>query len=216
MRPKMLPFTRDQFIAVFATYNAAIWPAQVLAYIAGAVALVALFRPSPTSDRLIASVLAAMWIWTGATYHLLFFTEINRAALGFGIVFIVQGALFAYLGLARGRLSFRFQAGVAGWVGLGFVAYASILYPLIGIATGHTYPELPMFGVTPCPVTIFTLGMLLLATRLPFWLLIVPTLWSLIGGSAAILLDVPQDWLLLVSGVVTIALRLQRSRTVTA
>jgi hypothetical protein len=36
--------------------------------------------------------------------------------------------------------------------------------------------------------------------------LILPLLWSLIGGSAAILLAVPQDWALLVGGVVAVLL----------
>jgi hypothetical protein len=58
-----------------------------------------------------------------------------------------------------------------------------------------------MFGITPCPVTIFTLGLLLLARPMYWWLLVIPVLWSLVGGSAAFLLRVPQDWVLLVSGV---------------
>jgi hypothetical protein len=49
--------------------------------------------------------------------------------------------------------------------------------------------------------------MLLLTIRpIPRLLLIIPILWSLIGGSAAILLHVPQDWALLVSGIVSAAL----------
>ena len=87
------------------------------------------------------------------------------------------------------------------------MAYAAIAYPLIGVATGHRYPEMPMFGVTPCPVTIFTFGMLLLTMRpVPRWLLVIPFVWSLIGGSAAILLNVPQDWLLLVSGFIAVTI----------
>jgi hypothetical protein len=35
----------------------------------------------------------------------------------------------------------------------------------------------------------------------PWWLLVIPFAWSLIGGSAAFLLGVPQDWALLVSGL---------------
>jgi len=89
-----------------------------------------------------------------------------------------------------------------------------MLYPLLGIATGHRYPELPMFGITPCSVTIFTFGMLLLTSRPPpIALLVIPVLWSLMGGSAAILLNVQQDWLLLVSGIVTVGLMLVRTRT---
>jgi hypothetical protein len=58
-----------------------------------------------------------------------------------------------------------------------------------------------MFGITPCPVTLFTLGLLLLTTApVPAWLLVIPLLWAQVGGSAAFLLDIPQDWLLLFSG----------------
>ena len=83
-------------------------------------------------------------------------------------------------------------------------------------SSATAWAELPAFGVTPCPVTIFTFGVLLLATRrVPVVLLVVPLLWSLIGGSAAFLLDIPQDWLLLVSGVVTLILirRIDGART---
>ena len=108
-------------------------------------------------------------------------------------------------------LNFGFRADPAAWVGVLFVVYSAVLYPLIGISTGHHYPALPMFGVTPCPVTIFTLGMLLLTTNPPSgYLLAIPLLWSLIGGSAAILLQIPQDWLLLASGAITALLLLVR------
>ena len=40
--------------------------------------------------------------------------------------------------------------------------------------------------------------------RFSYWLLVIPFIWSLIGGSAAILLDVRQDWLLLVSGLIAV------------
>ena len=78
------------------------------------------------------------------------------------------------------------------------------VYPHIGMLTGHAWPDMPMFGVTPCPVTIFTFGMLLLARGYSRWLLVIPVVWSLIGGSAAFLLGVQQDWLLLASGVMTL------------
>ena len=91
--------------------------------------------------------------------------------------------------------------------------YAMIAYALIGVATGHHYPEIPMFGVTPCPVTIFTLGMFLLTTGpVPKGLLVVPFFWFLIGGSAAILLHVPQDWVLLASGFIAIPVMVFRDR----
>lgn len=87
----MLPFTREQFFAVFADYNAAVWPVQVLAYLAGLAVVAALLRPSPVRHRLVASALAAMWIWTGLAYHGVFFARINPVAIAFGALFVVQG-----------------------------------------------------------------------------------------------------------------------------
>jgi hypothetical protein len=203
----MLPFTREEFISVFVGYNTAIWPAQIVAYALGVIAVACLFRPSRASDRLIAGALAAMWVWTGIAYHGLFFSEINNAAFLFGLMFVAESALIAHCGLVHDRLQFAFSNSIAGWAGLAFLAYAGILYPLIGVLAGHAYPEMPMFGVTPCPVTIFTFGFFLLFARTLLWrLLIVPFLWSLIGGSAAILLNVPQDWALLAGGVVSLLL----------
>jgi uncharacterized protein DUF6064 len=209
----MLPFTPEQFLAVFVTYNNAIWPVQIAAYLLGIVAVALLFRRTRQGDRVIAGILVVMWLWTGFAYHGLWFSVINKAAYLFAALFIVQSCYFFYAGVYRSQIHFDLQADLATGVGAALIAYAAIVYPLIGVAIGHNYPELPMFGVTPCPVTIFTFGFLLLTARpVPRWLLLIPFLWSLIGGSAAILLRVPQDWLLLVSGCIAIALIVFRDR----
>ncbi|TJW51129.1 MAG: hypothetical protein E5X65_24725 [Mesorhizobium sp.] len=203
----MLPFTRDQFLANLVSYNEGIWPVQVVAFALGLLAVALLFWRTRMADRLIAGILAIMWLWTGVAYHWFHFTRINEAALIFGVLFVAQGAILAYVGLVRNQLRFGLTFGPAAIVGIGFVAYAAIFYPLLGIWTGHAYPEMPVFGVTPCPVTIFTFGFVLLAKPpVSRWVLAIPFIWSLIGGSAAFLLGVPQDWLLLVSGVVAVPL----------
>ena len=209
----MLPFTPDQFLAVFASYNDAIWPIQIGAYQLGGLAVALLFWRPQGADRVIAGILAAMWLWTGIAYHALFFSAINKAAYLFAALFVIQGCYLIYAGVYRGRIRFGLGTGPACWIGLALVAYAAVVYPLVGIATGHPYPAMPMFGVTPCPVTIFTFGLLLLASPpLSRWLLVIPFVWSLIGGSAAILLHVPQDWLLLVSGFVAVPLIVSGNR----
>ncbi len=69
-----------------------------------------------------------------------------------------------------------------------------------------------MFGITPCPLTLFTFGMLLLTRApVPRWLLVIPLFWSLVAGSAAFLLGVIQDWPLLFGGLL-IPLLLVRDR----
>ena len=208
----MLPFTLEQFLNVFATYNKAIWPAQIAAYVLGAIAVAAL-RPGRASDRVVSAVLGLMWLCTGVLYHGVFFSSINKAAFAFGALFVVEGVALLYAGIVRDGLRFAINYGFRAVIGAGFILYASLVYPLIGIATGHSWPALPMFGVAPCPVTIFTFGMLLMTTRrFSYWLLVIPFIWSLIGGSAAILLDVRQDWLLLVSGLIAVPVIVIRDR----
>ena len=209
----MLPFTPEQFLGVFVNYNHAIWPIQIAAYVLGAFSIASIFRRTRAADRVITGILAAMWLWTGVAYHALSFSAINSAAYIFAALFIIQGCYLVYAGVYRDQIRFGLRPILATGVGISLVAYAAIAYPLIGLAIGHRYPEMPMFGVTPCPVTIFTFGMLLLTVHpVPSWLFVVPFVWSLIGGSAAVLLNVPQDWLLLVSGVISSLLVFFRDR----
>ena len=197
----MLPFTSAQFFQVFEAYNAATWPAPLIAYALGATAAGRLVRPGRRTDSLALGVLAAMWLWTGAAYHWAFFSEINRLAWLFGAAFMGQGAIFLWKALARERLAFRVESSTASLLGAGLIIYAALIYPAIGLLLGHRLLAQPLFGVAPCPVTIFTFGVLLLARSVPWPLLVIPVLWSLVGGTAAFLLGVPQDWVLLASGV---------------
>ncbi len=211
----MLPFTSEQFLAVFASYNTAIWPIQIGAYLLGGIVVALLFRRPRAADRMIAGIVAAIWLWTGLAYHAFFFSAINKAAYLFAALFVLQGGALIYAGVYRNQLRFSLGSGLAAWAGWTFLAYAAVFYPLIGLSTGHRYPGIPMFGVTPCPVTILTFGLFLLAASPPpRWLLVIPFVWSLIGGSAAVLLDVPQDWLLLVSGVIALPLMERQNRRV--
>lgn len=206
----MLPFTREQFFGIFVDYNAGVWPVQVIACLIGIGSVALLIRPSRTGSRVVAGALAVMWIWTGIAYHGFYFSAINKAAYAFAALFVLQGLLLIYFGVAKTRLMFDARVGSSPALGWALIAYAAVVYPLIGLGSGHRLGELPMFGITPCPVTIFTFGLLLLAASpVPHWLFMIPIIWSVIGGSAAFLLGVPQDWLLLFGGV-TIAVILRR------
>lgn len=200
----MLPFTRDEFLAVFAAYNLAVWPAQLVAYLLGLGMVLALLRPTRRGQRMVGVGLGLMWIWTGVAYHALFFAPINKAAHAFAALVIVQGLLFAHAALVRSELGFSRAKGPRAWLGWALIGYSAFVYPLIGVA-GHGYPAMPMFGITPCPVTLFTFGALLLAQQpVPRRLLVIPLVWALVGGGAAFLLAVPQDWPLLASGLLVV------------
>lgn len=203
----MLPFDHDAFIDVFRAYNTAVWPAQIAAYALGATVILLLIRPTPLGGKAVAAILALMWLWTGLTYHAVFFGAINRAAYGFAALFVVQGLMLAWVAVT-GRLDFRVRGEIRGGIGLAMIVYAMLIYPAIGAMAGQSYPGVPVFGVAPCPLVIFTFGVLIMADPLPLRLLIVPLLWSLIGGSAAFLLRIPQDWMLLLNGLVVASMLL--------
>jgi hypothetical protein len=200
-----LPFTTEQFLNVFEAYNQAIFPAQLVAYLLGAIAVLLAFSTFAWRNRVIAAVLASFWVWTGIFYHLLYFSSINSAAYLFGPLFILQGLVLIEFGVLKNHLQFHFSVDIKSGLGLLMVGYAMIVYPLLGVMLGRHYRQSPMFGVTPCPLTIFTFGMLLSSSRKIFWqLFIIPILWAAIGTTAAFLLNVKEDLGLLVAGVLSV------------
>lgn len=196
-----MPFTTEQFLRVFESYNIAVYPAQwVLITLALASVFLAL-RPRPYSSRLIAAVLAMLWAWTGIAYHLAFFTRINNAAYLFGLLCIAEAVLFLFAGLLCGKLVFRAKLDWFGVIGGTLVVFALLIYPALGFLLGHSYPRSPTFGL-PCPTTIFTFGLLLWTDdRVPLYLLIIPFVWSLISSRAALFLGMQEDIGLTVAGI---------------
>jgi len=198
-----IPFTVDQFLAVFQNYNEAIWPAQVVAYVLGALAVMLAFKKTNVAGRVISLILVLFWLWMGTVYHIAYFSAINKAAYVFGAAFLAQGLLFFIFGVVKPRLVFQFKPDFYSFIGLAFILYAMVIYPVIGYFLGHGYPRSPCFGVAPCPATIFTFGMLLGADKkVPKVVLIIPLLWSIIGFFAALSLSVREDFGLLAAGVV--------------
>jgi hypothetical protein len=200
-----VPFSAEDFFGVFAAYNEFIWPAQVLLTVAAAGVVALTFRRSRAADRWVAGFLAFLWLWTGVIYHLLHFRTINPAAAAFGALFVLQALLFFWWGVVRGRLSFAPAATLRHAVAAAILLYALGVYPLLGALQGHAYLASPTFGA-PCPAVIYTFGILLLARSVPFWLLITPGLWALIGSSAVYAFGVVQDLGLLASAIATFAL----------
>jgi hypothetical protein len=207
----VLPFSHEQFVGVFATYNEAIWPAQIVAYVLGLVVLAALVRQHSAARPIATVALAAMWAWTGAAYHWLHFAQINPAAWLFGAMFVLEAV---GLGTARAPISLTRPPGPRRRLGISLIVYSMLLYPLAGVLAGYQPTTLPWFGVTPCPLVLFTLAILLLSDGTRWWVWVVPLMWSLIGGTAAWLLRIPQDWPLLLSGpAVALALWQERARS---
>jgi hypothetical protein len=209
-----IPFTTEQFLDVFRRYNTEQWPARWVLLADGAVAAALALRGRRRESRLAALLLAFLWLWMGVVYHLGYFRAINPAAVYFGVAFIAQAVLFAWLGAWRGGLAFEGRADGAGILGGVLLAYALVGYPLLGLALGHRYPAAPTFGL-PCPTTIFTFGLLLWARPpVPRALLVIPALWSVLGVSAAAQLGMREDLGLIVAALLATPVVLARGRVV--
>jgi hypothetical protein len=208
----MLPFTQAQLIDVFVGYNAAVWPFQLFALLAGIAALVAVCHPREMLQRTVWVILGSLWLWTGGVFFFMHYSKLGVAGPVMGLPFMLNGCLCLLLGLSEG---WNIQSVSAGRTALGLVlvAAAMLLHPLLGLATGLSLVELPAFGITPCPLVIFTFGIYLLSPlRAPRWVLLVPTLWALVGGSAPLLLGITADWLLPLSAAAALAVLLPRAR----
>lgn len=201
-----LPFTQSQFLENFAKYNESIFPIQFIFITLAFIVLYLAIKNNKYSDKIISGILSFLWLWMGIVYHYTFFSNINKAAYLFGTLFIIQSILLAVFGIFKNKMGFSFQWDKYSKTGFILVIYALIVYPLLGYLFGHIYPQSPTFGV-PCPSTIFTLGILLMATRpIKMVLLIIPSIWSLLSFSAVLTLGVKEDVGLIISGVIAIIL----------
>lgn len=207
-----MPFTIEQFLEIFREYNEAVYPAQWALVMAALVAVGLAFVRTENSGRIVAFILAVLWAWMGVVYHLILFTRINPAAYLFGALCIVQALVFIHHGVVRHRMAFSPAMNAVGITGAVLVLFALVAYPAFGYRLGHVYPFSPTFGA-PCPTTIFTFGILLWnRSRRPLYVIAIPFIWSLIGFSAAVSLNIREDTVLFLAGLIGTGLIIWRNR----
>jgi hypothetical protein len=204
-----LPFTKEQFFDLFVSYNEALWPAAVALWMASAFVATLRLPARRPNDRWISALLVTHWAWSALAYHVAFFARINPAAWLFAALFLGQAVLFFRVGVVQRRLSFAPWADAWAPLAWGLIAY-SLVYPLINAIDHRSLQRIPTFGL-PCPTTIFTAGVLMLATPRSWRLSIVPAIWSAIGGSAAFLFGIHADVALPIAGIALAIFSMRRT-----
>jgi hypothetical protein len=178
----------------------------------GAAILVLLLWPAPWRGRAIAAILAAGWLWVTWFYLLQHYDTINWAAgyLAYGFAF--EALLLFWTAAIRDRLRLQPPAAPAGAAGRGLVAYAVAIHPLVGpLLMARPWAQAEMFGVTPDPTVIATLGVLVAAAGAHWLLLAIPLLWCAIGGATLWTMGSP-DWPVLpVVGAIAMAFAIRKS-----
>ena len=207
----MIPL--DKFFMMWEQYNNAVWPMQIITYVLGILAFLLAVKKLRFSDRAIAGVLSFLWLWSGLVTFIVFFGDVSAQYYIWGSVWILQSVVLFYVGFVKSRLEFEFKNRWYNYIGLVFIAYALIIYPLVGSISGHPYPGGPIFGVAPCPVCIFTFGLFLLtAGKLPFFVMVIPFLWSLTGIYAVLMMGVYADGGEVIAGVSSVVIMLLNNR----
>jgi hypothetical protein len=154
--------TTETFWNQMGAYNEDTLPLQIVMMIAAAVLTYFVFaKASARANTLMKILLSFAFAWTGIVFFLIYAKSIVSA--GASALFIIIAILFA-LDIFQKKIKFRLPA--AGWQ-----RYLTILlillvflYPVIGMALGHYYPEICM-PMVPCPLTVFAIT--LVAAAIP-------------------------------------------------
>jgi hypothetical protein len=202
----------NQFLATFGRANAAVWPMQIVWYLA-AVAMVGLaLWPVRRSSQLICALAAAYFAWIGIAYFAWQMPGMHFS-LWWAAVFTLQAVLLVIAGVVRSDLVIRSRKDLASGLGAVFIAYALLGYPLVGLAGGHALRTLPVLGVSPCVTVVFFFGLVLWARPpVPKYLLLVPLAWSLGAAPPDLARGVAADYGMLVAALITVGLIIWRDR----
>ncbi|MCX6247263.1 MAG: DUF6064 family protein [Bacteroidetes bacterium] len=206
------PISTDPFFSVFEKYNHAIFPVQIILFLLSLLAFIAIGSKIKQKDKFVAGILGIIWIWTGIVYHWVFFSHINILALGYGVVFILQGLFLVWEGVILYNLKFVFRMTVQALLGYFFILYGLIFYPVVGYLIEPNLSGTMSIGL-PGPTIILTFGFLLLCDKkFSKYLLIIPSLWAVIGISAIIKLGFYQDTMMLIAAIIADVMILRSKR----
>jgi hypothetical protein len=180
-------------------YNEATLPVQIVMIVAAIVLTYFVFtKTSNRANTVIKIFLTFAFAWNGIVFFLIFASSI--ISMFASALFIIIAVLFA-VDIFRKKIQFRFP--VTGWQRYLTVFWILLvfLYPVIGMALGHYYPETCM-PVAPCPLTVFAIA--LVAAAIPYvdrvtYIFLLP--WAFLGLPKCMgALDCYEDCVLFAAG----------------
>jgi len=192
--------TTETFWNQVAAYNAATFPVQAILIIAAGVLTYLAFTKLAKVNTLMEVFFSFAFAWNGIVFFLIFAPSPFSTFFG-APLFILTAILFAVdiftkeTDFVMPKLKWQRYATIF-WILL------ALLYPFVGFALGHHYPQ-TILPVAPCPLTTFTIA--LLAAMIPkvdkkvYVLLLV---WALMGLPKCLgALECHEDCILFGAGV---------------
>ena len=154
--------TTETFWSQMGAYNEATLPVQIIMIVAaGVLAYLVFAKTSARANTLMKMLLSFAFAWNGIVFFLIFAWSIISAVAG--TLFIIIAILFA-LDIFKKKTEFRLP--VTKWQRYLtiFLILLVFLYPVMGMALGHSYPRTCM-PMAPCPLTVFAIA--LVAAAIP-------------------------------------------------
>lgn len=203
--------TGEQLLEAVATYNLAIWPMQIIAYILAVITVVLAFKKMVWANRINFAVLTFFWLWVALIYWLPSAGAAFPIGYAFLVLYLFEGVLFL-IQTVKGKLTFGTFNRSHTIAGLSMILYTMMGYPLLAIFLDHPYPQASLIGLTPCPLTLFTFGLLLLtSSAVPIILLIIPLFWGL-SGVLWISIGMWEDIGMVLGSLIALVLILRRNK----
>lgn len=215
-RPEdFLLFSERVYWRLFELHNMASWPAQPIAMVLGAVILILVFRPRSWSGRFIGLTMALAWLFVAWAYHWKAYVPINWAALWAAVAFAVEAVLLVWFAGIRDTLTFAMQRNPRSVLRVGLVVYAVFVHPFLPLLSGRPITQAEIFGLTPDPTAIATLGLLGLSGGggAVLGLLVVPIAWCLVSWATLKTMGTWEAWIPLAAVIFVLLTRPWRKPT---
>lgn len=177
----LLMFTPQTYARLFERYNQMLWPAHLPVAALSLWLIYVTRQPTPAQSRLISLLLSCSWAAIAWLFFLKHYATINLAAPWFAAGFAVQAILLLIVEVKNEGLHYHWSGSTQGWLGISLLFFALVGVPLVNLLTGHTWQGIELFGLTPDPTALGTLGLLLMTQNNLRWLLVpLPLLWCVI------------------------------------
>jgi hypothetical protein len=207
-----LMFSARTYWRLLERHNTALWPAHIVAVLAGAAVLMLLWRrPGENSARITAGVLAGAWLVVALAYFWTRYATIHTGGKWFAAAFGVQAVLMIWLGVVKRKMGATEANGWPRRAGLMLAGAVVLLYPLLAKVAGRPWSQAEVFGLAPDPTVLATLG-LLAALRARWWLCIVPVAWALFSAMTLWTLHAVEAWAVLAGLALSFGLAAKRRK----
>jgi hypothetical protein len=205
----------ETLLELFTRYNNDLWPAHVVAYLLAVplVWAIATRTSSPRVRRVPGLLLGILLVWLGVVFQGLYATDISRPlGIAYAVLFVLGGLAMIRGGIRGDLLLNDGPPRFSRLVGVAAIGYALLVYPVLGYALGHGWPESPLFGMAPCPTVIALFGVLALAQPHPRHLFVLPIVWTLLATGPAVDRGVWEDVGMVVFGAAALVAAAREAR----